>query len=1482
MIRYLRSSLTSRSLALIISVFILAISLSLQLGSDNISAAYLAPLAKWTFEGHVYDTGPNEDPAGAQPLENAVVAVYGANDPHPDPGQLIDETTTDSEGRYSLDVNPGDSYEFYHIREMDSGYIPIEATTISGTVRAADWIEYTAPLDGKTLTDNDFWGRWEFDLVIENLQADPNPAYPDEEVLLTAHISNTGPYTLENVPVEYAVDGVPFDTQIVGQIPPDVTVDAHATRVFSSTGLFEVRAAVNPDGALPELEPDNNTASVELEIFWEENPIWAMPDLALDELHFEPHRPAAGEDVTLMAKLSNSGGGERVQATLISLRVDDQIVDEGEVLGLDPGDVHNVSLTWHGATPGRHALELTVDPEDMVMEHNESNNRLDEWVRVEGAPSPLPDLEVEEIALEPPTPEVGDTVLITAEVCNEGYSDTAGLPVLISLDGYELARPIITLPQGACEIVAAEWPAIGEGAHVVDVWIDPDDVVDDDSVRARWGGTVVIPGAQYKYLAGSWTPWDFIGPDTINAGAYSGRIDAIDISEQDRRRMALGAPAGGVWTTDDGGGSWTAWGDYLPSPNFSVVAFDPTDDDIIYAATGSSLYGGGTGLYKSTDGGAHWTNFAGTWLGNGYAALLLRYTTPNTLTILAATDSGVWMWDGDKLSPKTALADWQRVWQQGDPGLTSKVTDMLITAETTPRLYIAVLKDSVYRAEAASPADAWTRLDTGLPTDLGVTKLGNSAADPDRVYAAIKRTGGQLEIYRRDYADTAWSYRGRPSDTYGNRNTYNAFIAPHPTAADVLYIGGVKGYRSSDGGSTFEYTIPAVHDDYKALKFDPSDASVVYFVSDGGIYSCTNNTGAMNCAGLNHKLGTTMFYDIALAATMSERTIGGTQDNGTIMGDGSTSWTNLSYGGDGRYVAIDPSDADTMFAEYQFLESVVRSTTAGKPWLAANNGLPSGGWADPFIMHPTDGQVLLAAADQVYRTTNAGGQWSPIGPGSALTAGNIERLAIDAANDRYYAGTSRGEIWTVAATQAATDTWSQIYTHTVHQAVRGIQVDPANANLVYVSFAGQGVRVVKLTHSGDWPSAWAAADITGNLPQQRRLYGPVYGHPQWDVVRGLLKDPTAEALYLSTDRGVYQGRPVGSGWQWYPDTCGLPLTYVSDLELHPDGDFVRASTYGRGAYERALPLAGLAPDAYDASTRNDTLATAATLTGTIVDNWFMPGLKVDGLNLDRLNDIDYFTIQLPLSTTVEGYAECEEGLDPKMCMQGQFQLVVHAPNTPDPLELRLYNADGSLFREYTSKSNLTYKVECPHDFFPGSVITFSVRSPGGCQSEYDLQFWYNRWFCEKDVPELFYDPPIVKRLMPELRSLSWMFPADSEAINRAFVGQAPELPEQRLIFHWDRRGDFLATFNIEGAGGLEATLYDAANNPLSDTGPLRHFLLHADAALTSTQQISVTGLEAGWYALDIGGGEFPTYFELTFNEAPYHIYLPLILRQSVE
>jgi len=85
----------------------------------------------------------------------------------------------------------------------------------------------------------------------------------------------------------------------------------------------------------------------------------------------------------------------------------------------------------------------------------------------------------------------------------------------------------------------------------------------------------------------------------------------------------------------------------------------------------------------------------------------------------------------------------------------------------------------------------------------------------------------------------------------------------------------------------------------------------------------------------------------------------------------------------------------------------------------------------------------------------------------------------------------------------------------------------------------------------------AVQDITSNLPGQL-------------AVSALAVDRmNSFTIYAGTDRGVYRGRSMDHGdtWTWDAYMNGLPATKITRFQVHPVTGVVRASTYGRSAYE---------------------------------------------------------------------------------------------------------------------------------------------------------------------------------------------------------------------------------------------------------------------------------------------------------------------------
>ncbi len=108
----------------------------------------------WVLSGQVYvgvvgDLGT--------PLTGVTVQLYCSNSAG-DLGSLIDSTLTNPSGVYTL--RAGVTCEYYHLRQVDlPGYSSQGATSLGGTVVDANWIRYSYPLEGKTLSGNLFWDQ---------------------------------------------------------------------------------------------------------------------------------------------------------------------------------------------------------------------------------------------------------------------------------------------------------------------------------------------------------------------------------------------------------------------------------------------------------------------------------------------------------------------------------------------------------------------------------------------------------------------------------------------------------------------------------------------------------------------------------------------------------------------------------------------------------------------------------------------------------------------------------------------------------------------------------------------------------------------------------------------------------------------------------------------------------------------------------------------------------------------------------------------------------------------------------------------------------------------------------------------------------------------------------------------------------------------------------------------------------------------------
>jgi len=619
--------------------------------------------------------------------------------------------------------------------------------------------------------------------------------------------------------------------------------------------------------------------------------------------------------------------------------------------------------------------------------------------------------------------------------------------------------------------------------------------------------------------------WTLIGPTLIKDGGPGsiGRIHFIAPHPTTPATLYVGSPSCGIWKTTDGGASWASVGDSLPSLVLAALAVDPVTPTRVYAV----LAGGG--IYRSDDAAASWTKISGD-LGTpqGAGVLLIDPSTPSRLFVTAASngvfrsiDSGV---------------TWKRV-------KTGPVTDLVMDPSHPSVLYAGLQADGVYKTRTGGEGGDpdWIKL-TGLPASgFARVTLGLCAQTPTTIYAGL--SGSPFRLFRATDGAT-FSLRFTAASSI-----YNPWLGVDPADPAIVYVLSANFQRSTDGGATVVVTNGDLHECQK-IAIDPVTPGVIYVGRDNGLFRSSDR--GLTFAKIGSGIANVEFYDGALAATDPKVRIGGTQDNGTIKTDSaSTIWTRFQ-GGDGGTVAIDPTNAQILYAMGQYASSITRSTNGGASTSGFAAGLPTGTvcFNLHFMVHPRTPEILLASCTSLWRITSPDGTWTAI---FTPPAGGVVRSAVDPSVDLYYAGTGNGRLH--AGPGGAS--FQQVFAHPGNAGFTDLQVDPDSFPVVYATFGGGGTgRVFRLTRSGAVPTTMAANDITSNLPA-----GLAANTIAVDRMHSF-------TVYVGTNQGVYRGASANQGttWNWSFYNDGMPLAIVNSLDVHPTTGVMVAATYGRSAY----------------------------------------------------------------------------------------------------------------------------------------------------------------------------------------------------------------------------------------------------------------------------------------------------------------------------
>lgn len=663
--------------------------------------------------------------------------------------------------------------------------------------------------------------------------------------------------------------------------------------------------------------------------------------------------------------------------------------------------------------------------------------------------------------------------------------------------------------------------------------------------------------------------WDPAGPSNVG-----GRITDIASHPDYPNIIYAGAALGGVFKSTNGGETWTAISDAVPSLSVGDIEVDPFDIDILYLGTGESNTSGdsyaGTGIYKTTDGGISW-QFSGLPESRHIGRIVIDpYNNQRVFAAAMGTLFGT--------NPERGVyrsldggATWQQILFVSD---STSAADLAINPQNPNIIYASMwerirnprwrrvggFSTGIYRS--TDGGDSWERLSNGLPSPSsynGRIGLAVSPADPNYVYATmVDHPGYLLGMWRSTDGGDSWESRLISPDngSFSSFGWYFGRIWPNPAARNTVYFADVNLWRSVDGAAHWQQMTNGMHVDQHALYIDPNDASMMVAGNDGGIYLSTN-------AGVNwtksYDLPITQFYAITIDKLNPVRLYGGTQDNSTprTLNGRPEDWDVIFYG-DGFYTNIDFTNSNIVYAEAQY-GYLGKSTDLGSSWDLITNGIDANerrNWSTPVVMSKLDSDVLYYGTQRIYRSDNGGRSWLPISPdltagdgGGNLVFGTVTTIDPSPFTDNViWAGTDDSRIW---VTTDRGENWNLVSEGLPQRWCTRVAADAYDLNTAYATFSGyheddHQPHIFKTTDNGE---SWT--DISGDLSDL--------------PINDVIPDPQYPGrLYVGTDFGVYYSPDDGAHWHVLGENH--PICPVFDIDIHADSRKLVSGTHGRSMY----------------------------------------------------------------------------------------------------------------------------------------------------------------------------------------------------------------------------------------------------------------------------------------------------------------------------
>ena len=683
-----------------------------------------------------------------------------------------------------------------------------------------------------------------------------------------------------------------------------------------------------------------------------------------------------------------------------------------------------------------------------------------------------------------------------------------------------------------------------------------------------------------------------------NIGPFrGGRADAGSGVVGDPLTYYMGTTGGGLWKTENAGQLWKNVSDgYFKTASVGAVAVSESNPNIVYCGMGEHPPRGvmtsyGDGVYKSSDAGKTWTHL-GLEATQSISRIVIHPDNPDIVYVAA---------QGALNGPTNERG----IYKSTDGGVTWKnvlfVNNLTGCSElsmdmSNPRVLYAAMWEhqrkpwivisggagsGLYKSSDAG--ETWTKMESGLPKEMGKMAIAVCRSNPDRVYALIesdskKEKGG---LFVSNDSGDSWN-KVSGDHRLVQRAWYYIEVFPDPQDENSVYVMSAQALRSIDGGKTWQ-RITGTHGDFHDLWINPNDNTNMIISNDGG--SAVSFNSGKTWSSEDH-MPTAQFYRVNADNLFPYNLYGGQQDNSSVripsLSQGRRSitaqdWT-YSAGGESAFLAFDPDNpryvmGGSYLGTIEVLDQEVKASTeimaAPIQYLgrAASDMKYRFDWNAPIIRSSHDPNTYYHGAQYLLRTRDMGKTWEEVSPDltrndkakqmkgggpytvEAVGAENYGCLSyvIESPSEAgvIYTGSNDG---VVQITRDNGKTWTDITPKGLPETlVNSIEVSPHNPAVVYIA-------TTRYKFNDHTPAIYKSIN-----------YGKTWtnissGIPAGAYTRVVREDPVRkDLLFAGTETGLYIS--WNGGKKWSPFQLNLPVTPITDLMIHK-GDLLVA-TAGR-------------------------------------------------------------------------------------------------------------------------------------------------------------------------------------------------------------------------------------------------------------------------------------------------------------------------------